>query len=155
MSNIRVKIESELNGTGYGYTNSSGEVCGIIPANQVLNLQYYLHNICNNIEIPNSSETVGPFSQDTTLNIVLDAPEVEEYLETITGVFNTCNGDAIVNGYVEGRIEGGIAFYSLVTDGMFEINVLSCNENASISITGYDYDYPAKHWGNQLYIDKS
>tara|TARA_B100000768_G_scaffold181989_1_gene208099 strand:+ start:1324 stop:3156 length:1833 start_codon:yes stop_codon:yes gene_type:complete len=140
LSNIRVKIESEFNGTGYGYTNSSGEVCGIIPANQVLNLQYYLHNICNNIEIPNSSETVGPFSQDTTLNIVLDAPEVEEYLETITGVFNTCNGDAIVNGYVEGRIEGGIAFYSLVTDGMFEINVLNCNENASISITGYDYD---------------
>jgi hypothetical protein len=140
LSNIRVKIESEFNGTAYGYTNSSGEVCGIIPANQVLNLQYYLHNICNNIEIPNSSETVGPFSQDTTLNIVLDAFEVEEYLETITGVFNTCNGDAIVNGYVKGRIEGGIAFYSLVTDGMFEINVLSCNENASISITGYDYD---------------
>ena len=31
-------------------------------------------------------------------------------------------------------------FYSLVTDGVFEINVLSCNENASISITGYDYE---------------
>jgi len=140
LSNIQVRIESEFNGTGYGYTNDSGEVCGIIPANQTLNLQYFLYNICNNPEIPNSSETVGPFNQNTTLNIVLDAPIVEDYLETITGIFNNCDGDAVVNGYVQGRIEDGQWFYSLVTDGVFEINVLSCNENASISITGYDYD---------------
>ena len=140
LSNIKVAIESEFNGTRYGITNDSGEVCGIIPANQTLNLQYFLYNICNNIEIPNSSETVGPFSENTTLNIVLDAPEVEDYLETITGVFNTCDGDAVVNGYVEGIIEDGLGFYSLVTDGTYEINVLSCNENASISVTGYDYD---------------
>jgi len=140
LSNIKVDIESEFNGTRYGITNDSGEVCGIIPANQTLNLQYFLHNICNNIEIPNSSETVGPFSEDTTLNIVLDALEVEEYLETITGVFTTCDGDAVVNGYVEGSIGNGIPFYSIVTDGIYEINVLSCNENASISITGFDFD---------------
>ena len=140
LSNIKVDIESEFNGTRYGITNDSGEVCGIIPANQTLNLHYFLYNICNNIEIPNSSETVGPFSEDTTLDIVLDANEVEEYLETITGIFNTCDGDAVVDGYVEGRIEDGAPFYSLVTDGVFEINVLRCNENASISITGYDYE---------------
>ena len=140
LSNIRVRIESEFNGSRYGITNDSGEVCGIIPANQTLNLQYFLYDLCNNIEIPNSSETVGPFSEDTTLNIVLDAPEVEDYLETITGVFTTCAGDAVVNGYVQGRIEDGQWFYNLVTDGVFEINVLSCNENASISITGYDYE---------------
>ena len=140
LSNIKVDIESEFNGTRYGYTNDSGEVCGIIPANQILNLRYYFYNICNNIEIPNSSETVGPFSEDVTLNIVLDALEVEEYLEIITGVFNTCDGDAVVNGYVEGSIGNGIPFYSIVTDGTYEINVLSCNENASISITGYDFD---------------
>ena len=140
LSNIKVAIESEFNGTRYGITNDSGEVCGIIPANQTLNLQYFLYNICNNIEIPNSSETVGPFSENTTLNIVLDASEIEDYLETITGVFNTCDGNPVVNGYVEGIIEDGLGFYSLVTDGTYEINVLSCNENASISITGYDYD---------------
>ncbi|MDA9875337.1 carboxypeptidase-like regulatory domain-containing protein [Flavobacteriaceae bacterium] len=140
LSNIKVDIESEFNGTRYGITNDSGEVCGIIPANQTLNLQYFLHNICNNIEIPNSSETVGPFSEDTTLNIVLDALEVEEYLETITGVFNNCDGDAVVNGYVEGSIGNGIPFYNIVTDGTYEINILSCSENASISITGYDFD---------------
>ena len=105
-----------------------------------MNLQYFLYNICNNIEIPNSSETVGPFSEDTTLDIVLDAPEVEEYLETITGVFNTCDGDAVLMDMLKVVIEDGHGFYSLVTDGVFEINVLSCNENASISITGYDYD---------------
>ena len=140
LSNIKVDIESEFNGTRYGITNDSGEVCGIIPANQTLNLQYFLYNICNNIEIPNSSETVGPFSEDTTLNIILDSPEVEEYLETITGVFNNCDGDAIVNGYVEGSIGNGIPFYSIVTDGTYEINVLNCIENASISITGFDFD---------------
>ena len=140
LSSLMVSIESEFNGSGSGITNNNGEVCGIVPANQVLNLQYFLYNICNNLEIPNLSESVGPFSQDTMLNIVLDAPEVEEYQETITGVFNTCDGSAVANGYVEGRIEDGVAFYSLVTDGVFDINVLNCNENAAISITGYDYD---------------
>jgi hypothetical protein len=140
LSQILVTIESEFNGTGTGITNDSGEVCGIVPANQLLNLQYNLFNICNNFEIPNSAETIGPFTTDTTLNIVLDAPEVEEYLETITGVFNTCDGSAVVNGYVEGSVEGGAAFYSPVTNGVFEIHVLSCNENASVSISGYDFE---------------
>ena len=80
-----------------------------------MNLQYFLYNICNNIEIPNSSETVGPFSEDTTFDIVLDAPEIEDYLETITGVFTTCDGDAVVNGYVQRVVlEDGIQwFYSI------------------------------------------
>ena len=140
LSNLAVSIESEFNGTGYGVTNETGNVCGIIPANQVLNLSYFFNGVCNNEEIPNTSQTFGPFSQDVNLSIVLDVPEVEEYLETITGSFNNCDGNAVVNGYVEGAIEGGSSIYSIVTDGVFEINVLSCNENSNLSITGYDYD---------------
>ena len=140
LSNINVGIQSEFNGTTYGTTNESGEVCGIIPANQILNLSYYFNGICNNGEIPGSSQTFGPFNQDVSLDIILDAPEVEEYLETITGIFNTCNGDQVSNGYVEGTIEGGSNFYSIVTDGVFEISVLSCNENSTLTISGYDYD---------------
>tara|TARA_B100001059_G_C17822639_1_gene579279 strand:- start:54 stop:1859 length:1806 start_codon:yes stop_codon:yes gene_type:complete len=140
LSNLAVSIESEFNGTGYGVTNETGNVCGIIPANQVLNLSYFFNGVCNNEEIPNTSQTFGPFSQDVNLSIVLDVPEVEEYLETITGSFNNCDGNAVVNGYIEGAIEGGSSIYNIVTDGVFEINVLSCNENSNLSITGYDYD---------------
>lgn len=140
LSQILVTIESEFNGSRTGITNDSGEVCGIVPANQVLNLQFNFYNICNNIEIPNSAQAIGPFSSDTTLNIMLDSPEVVDYLETITGVFNTCDGNAVINGYVQGSIGGGGSFYSPVTDGVFEINVLSCDENATLTIAGYDYD---------------
>ena len=83
LSSIMVSIESEFNGSGSGITNNNGEVCGIVPANQVLNLQYILYNICNNLEIPNSSESIGPFSQDTTLDIVLDAPRLDLKKNTI------------------------------------------------------------------------
>jgi hypothetical protein len=141
LSNIFISVESELNGARAGITNEDGDVCGIVPANQVLNLSYlYFHGICNNGEIPNTSQTFGPFSQDVNLSVVLDAPEVEEYLETITGVFNKCDGSTVVNGYVDGVIEGGSSFYSIVTDGVFEINVLSCDENSNLSISGFDYD---------------
>jgi hypothetical protein len=140
LSSIRVNIESELNGSRSGYTNEDGEVCGIVPASQILDLKYFFHNFCNNQEIPNSSESIGPFYEDTTIDIILDNPEIIEYSETITGVFNTCDGNAVVNGYVEGHVEDGGSFYSLVTDGVFEIHVLSCNENVGISIAGYDYD---------------
>ena len=140
LSQILVSIESEFNGTGTGITNETGEVCGIVPANQILNLHFNIYNICNNIEIPNTSQTIGPLSSDTTLNIVLDAPEVEEYLETITGVFTSCDGTPVVNGYVEGSVESGEQFYSVVNGGVFEINVLSCNENSTLTIAAYDYD---------------
>jgi hypothetical protein len=140
LSNIKVGIESEFNGTGYGVTNENGNVCGIIPANQVLNLSYFFNGICNNEEIPNTSQTFGPFSQDINLSVIIDALEIEEFTRNITGIFNKCDGNAVVNGYVEGIIEGGSSFYSIVTDGIFEINVLSCNENSNLSITGYDYD---------------
>ena len=111
LGNILINIESEQNGSRNGITNVDGEVCGIVPANQILNLKYYYYNYCNNQEIPNSAGSVGPLSQDTTLDIVLDSSEVTEQLEVITGVFNTCDGSAVVNGYVEGSLEGG-AFYN-------------------------------------------
>lgn len=140
LSNIRINIESELNGSRDGVTNENGEVCGIVPASQILDLKYFFYNLCNDQEIPNSSESIGPFYEDTTLDIVLDNPEIIEYSETITGVFNTCDGSAVVNGYVEGSLEGGASFYTIVTDGIFDITILSCYEDSTLSITGYDYD---------------
>ena len=140
LSNIRINIESELNGSRDGVTNENGEVCGIVPASQILDLKYFFYNLCNDQEIPNSSESIGPFYEDTTLDIVLDNPEIIEYSETITGVFNTCDGSAEVNGYVEGSLEGGASFYTIVTDGIFDITILSCYEDSTLSITGYDYD---------------
>lgn len=140
LGNIRINIESEQNGSRNGITNEGGEVCGIVPANQILDLKYYYYNFCNSQEIPNSSGSIGPFSEDTTIDIVLDNPDITEQLEVISGVFNTCDGSAVVNGYVEGSLEGGAAFYSIVTDGVFEINILSCYEDSTLSIIGYDYD---------------
>ena len=140
LGNILINIESEQNGSRNGITNEDGEVCGIVPANQILNLKYYYYSLCNNPGTPNSAGSIGPLSQDTTLDIVLDSSEVTEQLEVITGVFNTCDGSAVVNGYVEGSLEGGAPFYSIVTDGVFEINILSCYEDSTLSITGYDYD---------------
>ena len=140
LSNIRINIESELNGSRDGVTNENGEVCGIVPASQILDLKYFFHNFCNNQEIPNSSESIGPFYEDTTIDIILDNPEIIEYSETITGIFNTCDGSAVVNGYVEGSLEGGASFYTIVTDGIFDITILSCYEDSTLSITGYDYD---------------
>jgi len=135
LNNLWVKITSTTYGTTTGYTNENGEVCGYIPSNENLELSVYSYDFCGNTAL--YSEMIGPFSTDS--NISITVPESSDIIEeTITGNFNTCDDNAVTDGYVQLKYSGQI-FTDVVSDGTFEISLLRCEEDNTFQIKASDY----------------
>jgi len=134
LNNLYATITSATFGTRGGNTNEDGEVCGFVPSNETLELNIYSYDICENTLYSN---IIGPFTMDATLTVVVPN-NTDIIAETVTGIFNTCNGNAVTDGYVQLNY-GGQTFTDPVSDGNFEINLLRCNEDNTFSIKGNDY----------------
>ncbi|MFP4846999.1 hypothetical protein [Winogradskyella sp. PE311] len=135
LTNLYVTITSATFGTRSGYINDNGEVCGFVPSNETLEINIYSYDFCT--DLPIYTETIGPFSADSSISIVI--PENTDIIaETITGIFNTCNGDPVIDGYVQ-LSYGNQTFTDAVSDGNFEISLLRCAENNSFTVQGSDY----------------
>lgn len=135
LNNLWVSITSATFGTTYGYTNENGEVCGYVPSNETLELNIYSYDNCS--DTPLYTETIGPFTADSSvLAIVSDNTDVVS--ETVIGMFNTCNGDPVTDGYVQ-LTYGDQTFVDAVNNGTFEINLLRCTEDDTFVLKGNDY----------------
>ena len=135
LSNLLYYITSTTLGTRGGYTNENGEICGYTPSNESFVIHVYSYDLCGDGSL--YTETVGPFSADASISIILPV-DSNIITETITGNFNTCNGDAVTDGYVQVSY-GGQTFTEAVTDGTIEFNMLRCDNDNTFSITGYDF----------------
>lgn len=121
---------SLLNVTGtYGYTNGSGEECGLVPAEEELT-----------VTVPNPlcpgtpfSTTIGPFSVDSNVTITVPAGQ---NTTTFTGTFISCDGNPITDGYIQLSVDGNTEIIP-VTAGTIDYLISYCN-NVSYSIKGVD-----------------
>ncbi|WP_299554098.1 hypothetical protein [Seonamhaeicola sp.] len=135
-ANTKVTITSATFGTRSGYTNELGEVCGLVPSGETLEINIYDFAICGSNVI--FTGTIGPFSSDDTLAVIVD--ETSNIIhETVTGTFADCNENPITNGYVV-LTYGDQQFFDTVEDGTFEINMLRCSTSDSFSIEAIDTD---------------
>lgn len=145
LSNINVSITSQNNGTTYGQTSNEGSVCGFVPSNQTLeiNVYFYYGNTCssgNSTSIYNQS--IGPFTEDTTITIIIPNNSAQWITETIIGSFNDCDGNYIEEGYVSLFSETGNSPLDMdfVDNGEFELSTLRCSNSSNIfRLTGADY----------------
>ena len=135
IANSQVTITSSVYGTRGGYTNENGEVCGLIPSNETLEINVYDYDICGFNSI--YTATIGPYTSDASLSITISSTNIIS--ETITGLFNDCDDTAVSNGYILLNY-GGQQFYDTVTDGTFEINMIRCSTSNTFSIEGFDFD---------------
>jgi len=136
LSNLKVSITSATFGTTYGYTNNNGEVCGYVPSDEVLELNIYSYDVCGINAL--HTQSIGPFNNDSSIQITINDTS-ETINETVTGTFNTCDGNAVSDGYVQ-LTYGNQTFFDTVDDGAFEINFLRCVEDNTFTIKGSDYD---------------
>lgn len=115
-----------------GYTNSNGEVCGLIPANETLTMTVY-----DNCGAVASTSTIGPFSADTDLgNIVLTAVQTT----VVTGMLLQCDNSNVTEGYVY-LSYGNTNLVANVTDGTFNFTTLICDSSPQeFTLIGYDYE---------------
>lgn len=115
-----------------GYTNSNGEVCGLIPANETLTMTVY-----DNCGAVASTSSIGPFSADTDLgNIVLAAVQTT----VVTGMLLQCDNSNVTEGYVY-LSYGNTNLVANVTDGTFNFTTLICESSPQeFTLAGYDYE---------------
>lgn len=135
LSNLTLQITSSSFGTTSGITNANGQTCGFMPNGEVLELNVFYNDGCQNT--PVHTENIGPFSNDASVTISLSSlPGV--ITETITGTFNACDGNAVENGYVE-LTYNNLTTVDIIDNADFEINVLRCEDELSFLLEGYDY----------------
>lgn len=136
IANSNVTITSTTYGTRGGYTNENGEVCGLVPSNETLELNVNDYDLCGSNSLYTAS--IGPYSADDTLNVTIpSSPNIVS--ETITGTFNDCDDNAVSNGYVV-LTYADQQFTSIVENGAFEINMIRCTDDATFVIEAFDYD---------------
>ncbi|WP_353779607.1 hypothetical protein [Winogradskyella sp. 3972H.M.0a.05] len=135
VNNLKAIITSTNYGSTSGYSNASGEVCGLVPANETLDLSLFT-TICDTTEV--FSGSIGPFSSDS--EILVNSLQLDDLItEAVVGSFNDCDGQSIENGYVVLTYDEQ-DFYQEVDDGNFEINIIRCVDDNTFSINAYDFD---------------
>ncbi|TBN14565.1 hypothetical protein [Hyunsoonleella pacifica] len=133
-ANTKVTITSNTYGTRAGYTNELGEVCGLVPSGETLEINIYDFAICGSNSI--HSAMIGPYTTDDSIAVVVEQnSDIIE--ETVIGTFADCNENPITEGYVI-LTYGEQTFYDTVIDGAFEINLLRCTSSDSFSIEAID-----------------
>ncbi|WP_438969257.1 carboxypeptidase-like regulatory domain-containing protein [Nonlabens sp.] len=114
-----------------GVTDANGEVCGMMPANQVLTID--IIDSCNNIT---STQNAGPFTAPAAVTIPI--PITSSSVQNISGDLLDCNGLPVTNGYVI-LDDGTNVSYTNVTGGTFNFSVLVCTTSPNMfTLEGVD-----------------
>ncbi len=115
-----------------GTTDLNGDVCGLIPSNEILTMN--ILDTCGNIV---STTTIGPFTSNSSIIEVVNPGTAQ--LVNIIGNLENCSGTNVTNGYVTYNT-GGFSTFMPLSSGAFSSAILMCNATTPITVQGYDYD---------------
>ena len=114
----------------FGTSNGDGEVCGLVPSNEILTM--VVKDPCGNQVF---STTIGPFSTDTNYGTVtIPALPTSE----ITGTLLDCNNNPVTDGYVVLHYDQYNELIYTVTNGTFTFTTASCNSLTNFTLEGID-----------------
>lgn len=139
LTNVNVKIFRQNQSSASAITDGNGNASGIVPAGENLTMKIY--DACNNVIVTNN---IGPFTVGSSNT--LPAISISQSLSTtITGTLKDCSGNNITNGIAylaynqtpASNYFGGLS--SIVTNGNFAFNVLSCSSTQQFTFSGIDY----------------
>lgn len=119
----------------YGWTDSLGQVKGLVPANE--NLKIEVTSYCGEVIY---LQNIEPLSQSTDLGTI-KITDATSSLLTLTGTLLNCSGTAVTNGYAFINFNGTLRYVSTNTSGQFTTTYVICSGAASTAtIFGVDED---------------
>jgi hypothetical protein len=129
---VFVMLKRANGGQASGYTDSLGQVSGLVPSNETLQLDV-LDQCYNSVY----TQIIGPFTQQTNLGVITVTAPISAML-TIQGTVLNCNGAPVTNGYA--IIDYDFPRYvSTNNAGQFSVSMLRCGSSpATCDITGVD-----------------
>jgi hypothetical protein len=122
-----------LNTNGfYGYSDSQGQMSGLLPVNEQLTLTFPSHTNCN--DNVGFSTMIGPFSMDTSITVQSDV--IGDSLTTLTGAFS-CLGALVNDGYLQLVLNNESSIIP-ITNGTINYSIVYCN-TITYSIKAIDF----------------
>jgi hypothetical protein len=151
---VSLKVLSTNISSYVEYTNSGGQVSGLIPANEALTLR--ISDFCGNVVY---TSEIGPFNADTTLAPIVMHNSSTVKTTKISGILTDCDGTVVTDGYMIIR-NGNQTTFCATSDGSFEFSTLTCAASTGFELEGYDlanmhttgrvnfaFTYPETHVG--------
>ena len=135
ISNVVVQVQMSSTGAmAAAGVGADGNFCGGVPLDETFTLT--VTNFCGDVI---STQTVGPFSSNTTLaDIVIDPTLVVQNTFTVSGTLVDCDNAPVGNGYVVVN-DGSYSIIANTNDaGTFSITTWYCAAPTSIVVQGYD-----------------
>ncbi len=141
--NVQVRIKRTNGSYAYGWTDSTGNLCGKVPKNEPLVLE--VMSQCNTIAY---TQNIGPFTADANLgNISVTAAATSTL--TIAGTLTNCSNANVTNGVVIIYTGGAYSYAVPVINGTFSFTLLRCSGGA-LNFTVYGIDYVALQQGSPV-----
>ncbi|RYZ22713.1 MAG: carboxypeptidase regulatory-like domain-containing protein [Chitinophagaceae bacterium] len=129
---VRLARPSQYGTHVYSWTDSLGQVRGIVPANEALTLSVI--DNCNNVVF---TQNVGPFTQNTILPAIT-ATITNSSLSTISGKLLNCSAQPVTNGFAIIQIGNQTRYVSTNASGDFSVQVLNCGGVNTAGVFGVD-----------------
>lgn len=130
--NASVVITADKYGSAFGYTDSLGQVKGLVPANTNLTLE-----IRDNCGVTIYSKNVGSQSKDVDLGPITVTP-TSQSLVTVSGKLTNCSGAALTKGYAIISINNNVRYAKVDGSGNFSTNFLLCSITGNVQVLGVD-----------------
>jgi hypothetical protein len=126
---VRIKRNTQYQSYAYGWTDTLGQVSGLVPANESLILDV-LDQCGNSVYTQN----IGPFAQATNLGVIT-IPSSNPNLLTVKGKLLDCNGQAVTNGYAIVTLGWWYSYAATDANGDFEVGLINCNTTSTGNYT--------------------
>ena len=125
--------------TTWGYTDSLGNVSGLVPSGTDISLSVMpdIYNCTNALY----TTTIGPFTANASITVTATL-STNDYL-LVTGTANNCNNQPIQNGTAVVYAGQYGAFYTSISNGTYTVTVPYCSSITTVSATVLDNDSQA------------
>lgn len=123
---VRIKRLHQNPQFAHGWTDSLGQVSGLVPANE--NLLLEVLDPCNNVIY---SQNIGPFSQNTNLGTITVTPSSATSVLTIQGKLLNCSGSPVDSGFAIIYYDNMVRYAEVNSSGDFHTSFIQCAGSGS------------------------
>jgi hypothetical protein len=130
---VHVVVKRTSGGAGHGWTDSLGQVSGLVPSNENLILEVL--DPCNNVIY---TQNIGPLSQNTNLGIIT-VTNTGTSVITVKGKLLNCSSSPVTNGYAIIYYDNMVRYANVNNSGDFSTTFTACTTSpATCQILGVD-----------------
>jgi hypothetical protein len=129
---VRIRRVNNPASSSYGQTDSLGNVCGAVFANEPLVLE-----VLSNCGVVVYTQNIGPYSSNASVNVI--ATILPSNYITVTGNLVNCANSSVTNGNIYIYSAGAYYTNTAVTNGTFSIPLLNCGTAVTFTLIGTDF----------------